>query len=246
MIPTYACLARAGFWKRTLEEAATFTRQAVTFENAREPSGPLHLINFDSPDKIEECKVMGDFHLSGFSTADLDYHAVAPGQPSHARFHGNISLELPPNRPEIQRSGFAGWRTRDQQRTLFGRPTWNTDRYRYLAVLFKSDARKYYINLQTKSIVPTDIHQHRLYAKKPGEWETAWINWDDFVRTNHGLAVEPQTEMNRQYVKSIGISIIDRVPGTYDLSIAKMWATNEDPRPVEEDYQGTEQPVEQR
>ena len=144
----------------------------------------------------------------------------------HIRFHGSISIELPTNNARIQRSGYAAWRTKDRSPTIFGRSIWDIDPYKYLALRIKSDGRKYFVNVQTESIVPTDLHQHRLYARRPGEWETVLINWNDFVRTNHGVVVEPQSEMLRQKVRTVGIGLIDRVPGPYDLSIEKIWATN--------------------
>lgn len=98
--------------------------------------------------------------------------------------------------------------------------------YTYLAMRIKSDGRSYFVNVQTESVVPTDLHQHRLFAKRPGEWETVIIKWNDFVRTNHGFVVEPQTEMLRQKVRSIGVGLTDRVPGPFELCIERMWATN--------------------
>lgn len=53
------------------------------------------------------------------------------------------------------------------------------------------------------------------------------IAWNDFVRTNHGFVVEPQTEMLRQKVRTIGIGLTDRVPGPFDLCIERIWATND-------------------
>lgn len=150
------------------------------------------------------------------------------------------------------------------------------DPYTYLALRVKSDGRRYTINVQTDSIVDTDIHQHRLFtrhhkiprsfsdveaaaASAPGDgtpaaladyatsseedtsstlthtttpnpdstgWETILIRWDDFVRTNMGFVVEPQTSMIKQRVKSIGIGLTDRVEGPYDLRIHRMWASN--------------------
>jgi NADH dehydrogenase [ubiquinone] 1 alpha subcomplex assembly factor 1 len=52
------------------------------------------------------------------------------------------------------------------------------------------------------------------------------IKWNDFVRTNYGFVVEPQTEIMRQKVKSIGIGLTDRIPGPFELCIERMWATN--------------------
>lgn len=177
---------------------------------------------------------MSDKDIGGFSNANLDWipPVITPSpSPSenahgHVKFHGNISIELPTNKPEVQRSGFAGWRTKDRGYTLFGKSLWDIDSYAFLALRIKSDGRKYFVNLQTESIVPTDIHQHRLYARRPGEWETVLIKWNEFVRTNHGIVVEPQTELLRQKVRTVGISLIDRVPGPFELCIERIWATN--------------------
>ena len=105
----------------------------------------------------------------------------------------------------------------------------------YLALRVKSDGRRYFVNIQTDSIVETDIHQHRLYTKyhrgaqgknDPGQWETVLIKFHEFVRTNHGVVTEPQSEMLRQKVKSFGIGLIDRTPGPFELGISAIWATN--------------------
>lgn len=143
------------------------------------------------------------------------------------RFHGSISTELPPDNIELHRSGYAAWRTKDRKFTLFGNSYWDLDGYAYLALRIKSDGRRYFVNVQTDSVVHTDIHQHRLYARKPGEWETVLIKWNDFVRTNHGTVVEPQSEIMRSAVKSIGIGLTDRKPGPFDISIERIWAANE-------------------
>ena len=178
---------------------------------------------------------MSDVDIGGFSSAQLDWipprpsdNALTSTEHSHgyARFHGSISTQLPKNRPDIERTGYAAWRTWDRPPTLFGRSLWNIDPYVYLALRIKSDGRSYFVNVQTESVVPTDLHQHRLFSKRPGEWETVLIKWNDFVRTNHGFVVEPQTELLRQKVRTIGIGLTDRIPGPFDLCIDRIWATN--------------------
>ncbi|KAL2689361.1 hypothetical protein Neosp_003414 [[Neocosmospora] mangrovei] len=131
------------------------------------------------------------------------------------------------NNPNIQRTGFAGFRTPDQRPTVFGRSMWDIDPFLYLALRVKSDGRSYFVNLQTESVEPSDLHQHRLFAKRPGQWETVLIKWNDFVRTNHGFVVEPQTEMLRQKVLSVGVGLTDRVEGPFELCIERVWATND-------------------
>ncbi|KAJ4287006.1 hypothetical protein N0V90_012887 [Kalmusia sp. IMI 367209] len=225
MRPSARCLS-PGFFRRSLDEFKRLSNYALKLEGLRSPSKPFPLILFDSQDDIARCKRMSDKDIGGFSSASLDFHAATPHAPSHARFHGNISIDLPQDQPHVQRTGYAGWRTLDRGFTIFGKTLWDVDPYSYLAIHFKSDGRKYFVNVQTESIVPTDIHQHRLYSKTPGEWETVLIKWNEFVRTNHGQVVEPQREMLTQKVRTVGMALIDRIPGPYDLSISKVWATN--------------------
>lgn len=202
------------------------TSAALKFEAIKQPTKPFPLIHFNEAQDLERCKTMSDKDIGGFSTAAFDFHPVTQTEPPHVRFHGKISTQLPQNLPHIQRTGYAGWRTLDRGATIFGKSLWDVDMYNFLAIQFKSDGRKYFVNVQTESIVPTDIHQHLLHSKTPGQWEMVLIRWTEFVRTNHGQVVEPQREMMTQKVRTVGISLIDRIPGPYDLSISKIWTTN--------------------
>lgn len=227
-----------------------FKRQAniaVKMEGIHVPQKPFPLIKFDDLGSIERCKVMSDKDMGGFSKASLIFQEgraheentrelglITDGnenqdEPAHALFTGSISTELPPNKPDIQRSGYAAWRTRDRGVSLFGKLLWDIDPYSYLALRIKSDGRKYFVNIQTESIVPTDLHQHLLPTYTPGQWETVIIPFHAFVRTNHGMVVEPQKEMMRQKVRSVGIGLIDRVTGPFELKVADVYATNRAP-----------------
>ena len=228
----------------------------MKFEGVKGPSGPFQLLSFDAPDSINDCKVMSDADMGGYSTASLDWvppsststststsssssssespaaaaaasESVLYPQPGHARFHGTISTTLPRDKPDVQRSGYAGFRTKDRPPTVFGKALWDIDMYTYLALRVRSDGRSYLVNVQTESVVPTDLHQHRLYARRPGEWETVLIKWNDFVRTNHGFVVEPQAELLRRKVRSVGLALTDRVPGPFELCVERFWATND-------------------
>ncbi|KKY31427.1 putative complex i intermediate-associated protein 30 [Diaporthe ampelina] len=225
-----------GFFGRSVDELKRFTSIALNLEAVKGPAGPLELHSFRAQESMEACKLMSDADIGGFSKAQLEWIpprsssgslAQADNPNAHARFHGSISTQLPKDIPNVERSGYAAWRTLDRPPTLFGKSLWDIDPYAYLALRIKSDGRSYLVNLQTESIVPTDIHQHRLFSRRPGQWETVLIKWNDFVRTNHGFVVEPQTEMLRQKVRTIGIGLTDRIPGPFDLSIERIWATND-------------------
>jgi NADH dehydrogenase [ubiquinone] 1 alpha subcomplex assembly factor 1 len=248
--PTAIRLAggRPGFFRRTLDELRRQANIAVRMEGLHQPQKPFPLIKFDEAQSPERCKIMSDqTNFGGYSRASLTYvpgekHIDNEGglgrigggeqagqEPAHVLFKGSISTELPPNKPEVQRSGFAAWRTRDRGIWAFGKLLWDIDPYAYLALRIKSDGRKYFVNIQTESIVPTDIHQHLLPSYTPGKWETVTIPFSAFVRTNYGMVVEPQKEMLRQRVKSVGIGLTDRVPGPFELCIADVYATNRAP-----------------
>lgn len=227
-------LLSRGFLARSLGELKHRSAIAWNLEAVKGPQAPRALYGFGAAEAVRDCVLMSDGLIGGYSTSCLDFVCgrgdvgdADPSPATYARFHGRISTSLPPDRPSIQRSGYAAFRTPDQRPTLFGRSVWDVDPYVYLALRIKSDGRAYFINLQTEAIEPTDLHQHRLFAKRPGQWETVMVRWNDFVRTNHGFVVEPQAELLRQKVRSMGIGLTDRVEGPFELCIERVWATNE-------------------
>lgn len=229
------CLSR-NFLGRSIDEFTRLSRVVFRAEGIKGPSGPLILHDFRDKSSIDGCKTMCDEEIGGFSQSRLDWvpfnkGAEAPGEtPStagYAAFRGEISTELPKDKPDIKRTGYAAWRTLDKPGTVFGKTLWDIDMYAFLAMRIRSDGRSYFVNIQTESVVPTDLHQHRLFANRPGEWETVYVKWNDFVRTNHGFVVEPQTEILRRKVRTIGFGLTDRVPGPFELCIEKLWATND-------------------
>ncbi|KAK4908999.1 hypothetical protein LTR66_017519, partial [Elasticomyces elasticus] len=210
---------------------------AINLEGLTVTTIPQPLLDFEAPQTATWMKIMTDRTVGGFSKAHITQEPAEPDRevPPHIRFHGNISTKLPHDRPDVMKTGYAAFRNQDRGRTLFGELFWSVEPYSYLALRVKSDGRKYFINIQTDSIVESDIHQHQLLTKNhagaagpgsPAQWETVLIRLHDFVRTNQGFITEPQSEMLRQKVKSFGIGLIDREPGPFDLSISAMWATN--------------------
>ncbi len=53
------------------------------------------------------------------------------------------------------------------------------------------------------------------------------MRWTDFVRTSYGYVTEPQTEMLRAKVRSVGVGLTDRVAGPFELCVERIWATND-------------------
>lgn len=199
---------------------------ALKLEALNVPNKPYIMWEFSSEDSVKACADMSDGDIGGFSLANLDFIPKKGQEPAHARFSGTISNKLPLSDAQIERTGYAAWRTEDRPPTVFGKSLWNVDPYSFLALRIKTDGRKYKVNVQTESLVYSDLHQHRLYAKRPGNWETVLIKWTDFVRTNHGMVVEPQSEILKEKIRTIGLGLTDRLAGPFEMCISRVWATN--------------------
>jgi len=221
-------LLNKGVLGRSWDELSRRTSIALKLEAVKGPQGPRPLYEFNSPSATSSCILMSDATIGGSSVANLDLDSPSStSSHAYARFHGSISTALPSDKPTIQRTGYAAFRTPNQHPTLLGRSYWDIDPYTYLAMRIKSDGRAYFINVQTDGVEPSDLHQHRLFASRPGEWETILVRWNDFVRTNFGFVVEPQTELLRQKVKTVGIGLTDRKEGPFEMCIERIWATND-------------------
>ncbi|KAF4582996.1 complex I intermediate-associated protein 30 [Ophiocordyceps camponoti-floridani] len=162
--------ARRGFLMRSLDELRRRASIAWNLEAIKDESRLLLLLLPLLPSIIHD-----NNHNRTHNTTNL----LRPLPRHHL---GNP----PPNRPKTARSGYAAFRTPDQPPTLFGRSVWDVDPYAYLALRVKSDGRAYFVNLQAESVEMTDLHQHRLFVRRPGVWETVLLPWSDFVRTNYG------------------------------------------------------------
>jgi len=214
------------------EDPITRERTKIMFDGDQ---GGFSTVNFDI---IQE-----EDPSSPASLDSPDPHTTSPK--TYGLFHGSISTKLP-NRRHVQRSGYAGWRTLEPKPFLWGPRFHDLELFKYLAFRVKTDGRNYFVNVQTDSIEQTDLHQHRLFTKntvggrgllpetgeegwREAEWETVLIRMDAFVRTSYGFVVPDQKTMLGQRVRSVGMSVIDRVEGPYRLAVHSIWATNKAP-----------------
>ncbi|KAF9301430.1 hypothetical protein BGZ74_006726 [Mortierella antarctica] len=219
-----------GFVRRSLSALGSETVKVAKMNHSpwkRE----LPMASLKTQEDLKGWLVGCDKDIGGFSEAHLEITKQGTG-----RFYGHLSLDLPSNE-SVMKSGYAGCRTKTRPGSFFGTPVWDTCLFEYLALRVKGDDRKYFVNLQTDGVVPTDLYQHRLFLKTPGEWETVLIPFQDFILTNQGIIQEEQIEIFRERVKNVGISIIDRASGPFELEIDHISAVNtgKDPYAREDD-----------
>ncbi|KAK9432259.1 complex I intermediate-associated protein 30-domain-containing protein [Lipomyces doorenjongii] len=173
------------------------------------------MLQFTGPEVLKECITRSDKEIGGYSTVNLDWDPKERA----AHFHGNLSLDLPPSRPEVQRSGYAMFRTRDPPKNFLDEETyWDLQTLSHLALRVKGDRRKYFVNIQSKTALPTEIHQHRLFLYNPGEWEVAVIPINQFLLTHWGR-VESLQEIEKDKVRTVGIGLLDRRYGPFSLYV---------------------------
>ncbi|GAA5811140.1 hypothetical protein MFLAVUS_004569 [Mucor flavus] len=199
--------------RRTAVEVAESSLKALNMDGLRGWQKEMPMAALKSEKDLLQWAVGCDKDIGGFSTANLEMTPEGVG-----KFYGEISLELPANR-EIKQSGYAAMRTKPKDQTMFGTPCWDTSLFRYLALHVKGDKRKYFVNIQTDGVVKTDLFQHRLFLRTPGQWETVMIPFKDFILTNNGMIQEDQIEMFRQKVKTVGISLMDRQEGPFEIQV---------------------------
>lgn len=183
--------------------------------------GEQQLVNFKIPELgLSNLLTRCDKDLGGFSSVNLDVVETEKDKP-YGQFHGNLSLDLPAERPDIVRLGYAMFRTKDIEPKLWGLASsefWDWEHFSHMALRVRGDRRKYFINVQAESAYPTDLYQHRLFLKTPGQWETVVVPLRNFILTNGGI-IQQQQPMNVREVKSVGIGLIDRQYGPYSLDI---------------------------
>src|SRR5271169_5091950 len=102
-------------------------------------------------------------------------------------------------------------------------PVWDSALFRFLSLRVKGDDRRYYINVQTDSLDPIELWQHRLFLRTPGKWETVLIPWGDFLRTRNGrISYKKFDGLDRERVKTVGASLIERKEGPFCLYVAEI------------------------
>ncbi|KAF9949134.1 hypothetical protein BGZ70_001915 [Mortierella alpina] len=208
-----------GFVRRSLSAIGSETAKVVKMDHSPWKR-QLPMASLKTQEDLKGWIVGCDKDIGGFSEAHLEITKNGTG-----RFYGHLSLDLPDNE-NVEKSGYAGCRTKTKPGSIFGTPVWDTCLYEYLSLRVKGDERKYFVNLQTDGVVPTDLYQHRLFLKTPGEWETVLIPFKDFILTNQGFIQEEQIEIYRERVKNVGVSIIDRKSGPFELEIDSIAAVN--------------------
>lgn len=181
------------------------------------PSASNTILNFKHlpQESILSLITRSDKEIGGYSEAHLDYDAAE----KCAHFHGNLSIDLPKDNPQVTRSGYAMFRTKDQPLSIvWGDKYWDWTDYSALALRVKGDRRKYIVNIQANTPLVTDLFQHRLFLQNPGNWETVVIPLNDFVMTNWGV-IQDGSELNKSEVKTVGIGLLDKQYGPFSLKI---------------------------
>ncbi|RKP35453.1 complex I intermediate-associated protein 30-domain-containing protein [Dimargaris cristalligena] len=169
---------------------------------------------------VDRWVVGSDKDIGGYSTAKLEITEANTGL-----FHGHLSQDIP-NDAKIVRSGYAAIRSKKNEKVMLQEAAWDTVPFRYLSLRVKGDRRKYLVNISTSSFIKTDLYQHRLFLRTPGQWEIVHLPFRFFAMTNNGSFVSQHIDMYREMVETIGISLSDKQPGPFRLEIDWIKATN--------------------
>lgn len=200
---------------RTLGLNSTLSRFFARPNDLTKTIQPILDFKNQPQDSLSNIMTRCDQEMGGFSTVNFDYDE----QSKTGKFHGYLNLDLPKENTEVTRSGYAMFRTRDQKESwLSGNVYWDWSNFQSLVFRVKGDRRKYLVNIQANTPLVTDLFQHRLFLNHPGEWETVVIPLNDFVMTNWGV-IQDGCELNKSEIKTIGVGLLDKQYGPYNLNI---------------------------
>jgi len=235
----------SAYLARSAHVLRTNAIKVVRMEGANEPNRkPITLFTLNSDGDLSQFSKGCDADIGGTSTVNLALEQSSPAERPFAKFWGEMHLGV---RPEVQglvRGGYAGFWSK-RRTTLFGDILDDLSHHRYLALRVRRGGNprtrnSYFVNIKTDSAFSADLWQHRLFFRKDHrQWEDVFIPLEDFVLRNTGETVQTQgrIRMNRERVKSVGISFLgghSGIEGQYELGIDSIRAVNEEDADVPE------------
>ncbi|KAJ1540747.1 Complex I intermediate-associated protein 30, mitochondrial [Nowakowskiella sp. JEL0078] len=194
-MPDTPVRALAAYVKRSAEAVKRGTLAAIRMDHGWKQE--MSMFDFHSKEHLEQWVVGSDADIGGYSEA---YWGLT--QQNNAMLWGTLSTEIPSN-SKIERSGYAGIRSKELPLTLLHRPRFDTSRFRYLAIRARGDTKQC----------------------SPGEWETIVVPFRDFILTAHGYVQTHKMDMDRSKVKTVGFSVV-RQPGDFSLELDWVKAVN--------------------
>ncbi|KZV67436.1 complex I intermediate-associated protein CIA30 [Peniophora sp. CONT] len=227
---------------RSSQIARDFVVKTIRMDPAWSPSrAPKLLYKVNTPDERHQIATGCDADIGGMSTANFELDSrpevnAEVGKPATGKFWGMMRLGVKPELAGQLRSGYAGFRNKFRP-TLFGQLTDDLSAHAYLTLRLRAGGHprtrnSYFVNIQTESSFKNDLWQHRLFFNRSdGGWEDVFIPFDAFVLTNTGEIASNQLSMQRERVRSVGISILggnSGVEGPYELGIDEIRAVNEE------------------
>lgn len=206
--------------------AKRFQRQATEILSANptpSTSKPFPLFNF--PQDADKFLIGSDADYKPNSTSVVSFTTHDSGTDNaFCRFSGKTNGD-----------GYAALRSKVPKSSFYGTPTFDVSPYKFISLRVRGDGRRYFLNVQTDSYIETDLYQHRLFLTGSKEWETVTLKWNDFTLTNNGQIQDSQVDMDKIKVKTIGISVLDRLPGKFQLDLQWIRAENASERVAQMD-----------
>ena len=183
----------ANYLSRSLHEFKKFFQHPDRFK--------MDMFQLKTESDLQKFVVGSDASIGGFSKA---YWALTPQ--NTGLFYGNLDQTVP-SQSKIESSGYAGIRSKILPPALFSSRTFNAEIYYYLVIRAKGDVNEWFVNLQTITYPSTILWQQKLNFKTPGEWETLYIPFNGFIRTNRGVVSKKNIKLNRDEIRTVGFSI---------------------------------------
>ncbi|KAH7730304.1 Protein NUAF-1 [Aphelenchoides avenae] len=162
-----------------------------------------------------------------------------------ALFRGNISSRLPKD-GKIQRAGWAAIKTQDFKAFLRKKTMNYWKHYTHFIIKCRGDGRQYKLMLYAPGIIDLtwgDTWSYPLHTHGGPYWQYEKVAFSRFIHTVWGRVQDKQTAVSVEHVSSIGIVLMDRIDGPFELEIDFIGAYNDTTHKEQFAYEGYVMPM---
>jgi len=210
-------------WLGRALRGAARTAESTSIWDTPGKSVPLEkmIFPFHEAKEIDKYVVTTDRVVGGDTVAALSlkrYTSFASGC-----FEGIVRFEPDEAYPN---GGFANFRTKQEQRSVFELPFLSMWTYSALAMRVKTDGRMYRFNLHSCDHSKEDVYQVE-FTTRPGAWDTLVMPFPSFRLVSRGRVRHDQYEFDRSALDGMGVLLADQQEGPFKMEIQWIKAIKE-------------------
>lgn len=176
-----------------------------------------YLAEFRGKDSLKDWIVSCDKDSrEGKSTASLTVSNT-----NKALFHGYLNTDKP-KEGRVKMTGYCNLRSPHNKKSFERVTSYDWGRYTHMFLRIRGDGRNYMLNIHMNNYFDVtwyDVYNYPLYTRGGPYWQIVKVPFTKFYLANSGRIQDYQTMMPLNKILFFSISLIDNIPGPYQLEI---------------------------